>query len=1376
MQAKFPQPDADLNPLLEDVAGYLNFSSGTSDVKFLRHLSSIFRAIEIWTAGGTSTDEAPSTVAIFSHWVAATIDRLEATGGPFADVSQARAILGLLQDSLLPAYRQFHCDLLYHQHESNLWRPFFVGRATEALLQQGPPWDETERIISDTIGQLNDFVGYRPVPTLESRPDSQPYAHEFVRPIPLFIRGAGVASGPYERIVTRALEILQDTDPDILARAWFDLDQLEEIALDPRAYDFDHPVNRRPNYHFGQWDPHQISGSGYYTRFVLQQLALDALLSRCQNCPPNVRSDECLDEAAAVLAGTILMASGTSGNAPDCHDSTVTLSTLLPLIAAYRDDFYEQLLGRIEGQHGRRLQEEAQHQRQSFGGARQHLNRELARRRAVQLQRVHLAHLFARMGYPDAALEQVNSVRVAAARMICKIYCHLTSGHDAIDNGQLENTVEHLAKIEELIHRAVECGALVDPWNVVGFAANFSLFPAMENTLHDWRVDELIELVEQVLDLAARAWSEAAAVDNEPLEKQFSSFLSQLATWWDQFATYAIEDVRPLMAKEVEVSANLVSGALNAWHKAGAAAGDIAFWRMFVDQFDTSKSFQMVIEALLDHGDTVAARALMMQWVSQKDRTPLEDGDNSFRPLAFRWLAEVESRENQSQTKSPDESQWEEVARFFVCLEAGAEEYWQAPSLMLDATGQPRLGSFHDDPIPFGSPEDSPDSDSSDSDSPDSDSSDSDSLPEGIDDYQYEYEYDELDEEDEENELYSAAYEKMSFRGSTDDGFEGEVLDDSVEFDPLHTEWEYEADRLEQRLDFLITVARLWKHASITWGVSRLAQDDRESLFDGWLKQAASNYGQLVDLLENLHRHRFAQPSGSHESLVEFDRLRTIKEMLIQLIITTCVETCDAARLLLASRDAKPEEVTTLFGGPIDGKTVQLLRAVLAGDAAAARLHWEDFLDTLRKKSLLYVPHSRGGKPRKIVAARVLQQLLHDLLGWLPQLGMIRETCQLLEVAQQMEVDHPVGRGAVTEFDRLFESGYQAIVRSMVASAKQWEQPEASQKDSLRVDHMLTDALQQLTEQLLVRWLAHSHTLRLSVVEKFADEEMWQQFIKFVERYGGDLFTQKFLSLGNLRGILHQGVGVWLKKLMQDPEAVENIRLIEELDANGLDAKGLDDEVAEMLVIAFEAVVENYRVYLDYNTTTTQSDHGEMLYTLIDFLRVRAAYDRVAWKLKPVVWAHEILVRQGRIAAAEMWCRALVERTTEAADLHWESMQAIVNQYGMQLATVSDRLSERFVRPLVIDRLCSLVEPAMTTGHAHRGEAFAALEREIASLASEPSGAGLDLPDWLASLEDEVTEARSRMCHQSSSARLARRIGQVQLSWHDLMEQLGDLA
>ena len=124
----------------------------------------------------------------------------------------------------------------------------------------------------------------------------------------------------------------------------------------------------------------------------------------------------------------------------------------------------------------------------------------------------------------------------------------------------------------------------------------------------------------------------------------FSAALERLAAWWDKYATASVSGVKRLVGKEIEVSTNLVAGALAAWHKAGAAAGDVKFWRMFVDQFDSPKAFQLVVEALLERGDQVASMALMLQWVSQVDRTPLEDGDASFHPLALRWLRAVEEQ------------------------------------------------------------------------------------------------------------------------------------------------------------------------------------------------------------------------------------------------------------------------------------------------------------------------------------------------------------------------------------------------------------------------------------------------------------------------------------------------------------------------------------------------------------------------------------------------------------------------------------------------------------------------------------------------------------------------------------------------------------
>lgn len=1348
MKSSYPKPDTAQRALLEEVVGYLNFSSGTSDPQFLRNINTLFRAIE------PSCDDTSQPVCVFCGWLESRMNELPSEKPAFGDVGQARAVIGLLRDHLLKAYRDFHRDLLWHQSDRELWRPLYIGRAFEALLAQGGPWNETDRIIAGAIETLNDYLGYRPVAVLESERQMEPYSHERVRPIPLYIHDVGVAPGRYAALIERALAILRETDPEILHQAGFDPELVEELALDPRAYEFDHPASKRPNHHFGQWDLHRIDNRGNYRRFVLQQVSLDALLSRIDSLAgPDGKvvrvaataagtRDELLFEAAAVLAGTILMASGTTGSGPGIYSSDVALSTLLPQIAAYRDQFYEQLLSHTTGTHAEKLQAEAQRTRQPFGGARQFLNHELARLRASQMQHVHLAQLYARMGYPEAALDEAHTVRIASARMLCKIYCLLTAGHQAIDEHQLDPVAKFVPEIEDLLTRGIECGALVDPWNIVGFGGNYSLFPALENTVHDFRVDDLVELVEQILDLCARAWTEAAAIDDSAHEAVFSAALERFAAWWDKYATASVSDIKRLVGKETEVSTNLVAGALSAWHKAGAAAGDVKFWRMFVDQFDSPKAFQLVIEALLERGDQVASMALMLQWISQVDHTPLEDGDASFHPLALRWLWAVDERE-----RLTGEDQWPLVAKFFSHLEASADAYWHVPSFELH--GEPRDdGEF--DKVEDELEDDEDSEDAFDEDEP-------------------WREVDE-DEDDDEDNPYRNAWEDVVYRDSTDDGLDADVFDElgmGSEF-----ELEEEAQRLGSHLEFLTTVARLWRQVAIAWKIDPKTQPDRCDLFDSWCHQAVERYANLLRLIESVERYALAQPTGAHDSMVEYDRQRMIKDSLLEQIISTSVQTADAARLLCAA-SGKPAqcETETDHGLDICG-ALDVLRGVLTGDAEVARVAWPAFVEWLSAQELLYVPLARNGKPRRIVRARTCGQLIYDLLGWLPRLGMIRETCQLLDVAQAMETQHPVGTGAVTEYDRLFGCGYQAIVRSLVASAEDWDFDRtanpAAPISGRPSDAMLIEALEDLTESQLNRWLAHSKTLRLSVVERLADKDEWQAFVSFIGRYGKDLFTQKFLNPGNLRAILHQRTTVWLSNLEDDPD-FEDLRLVQELGTTVS-----HDDAAKWLTIAIEAIVENYREYRDYNTTTTHSDHGELLYTLIDFLRLRAAYDRVAWNLRPVVMAHEILVRQNRPTAADRWQQGLAERTAETADANLARFDELCREYGIRLPSIAERLGERFTRPLAIDRVRGLVAPAIDAVDRNNQAPFAALRQEIASLGHEPAGAGLDLPDWLEALEDEVTMVRCARRHRQPSDDILRRVEQVRLSWDDWQQQIGD--
>ena len=269
---------------LEEIAGYLNFSSGAEEPRFLANLNALFGLLEARPAKGGADDQAKShaepTWRALAGLIQAGLARLCGSSEAFRQLDQAEAVRRLVFDEVLPAYRRHHRDLLFHQTEEFLFQPFFIGRVCQAVLAGGGPWEESERVVSGALGRLNDFLGHRPVAVLETQQDLQPYAHERVRPIPLFVGGAGAAVGRYHDVVRGALSILESTDRALLERAWFDLGLLDELAMDPRAYDFDHPVNRRPNYHFGGWDPHHIDNRGCYRRFVVHQVTFDALLTR----------------------------------------------------------------------------------------------------------------------------------------------------------------------------------------------------------------------------------------------------------------------------------------------------------------------------------------------------------------------------------------------------------------------------------------------------------------------------------------------------------------------------------------------------------------------------------------------------------------------------------------------------------------------------------------------------------------------------------------------------------------------------------------------------------------------------------------------------------------------------------------------------------------------------------------------------------------------------------------------------------------------------------------------------------------------------------------------------------------------------------------
>jgi len=80
---------------------------------------------------------------------------------------------------------------------------------------------------------------------------------------------------------------------------------------------------------------------------------------------------------------------------------------------------------------------------------------------------------------------------------------------------------------------------------------------------------------------------------------------------------------------------------------------------------------------------------------------------------------------------------------------------------------------------------------------------------------------------------------------------------------------------------------------------------------------------------------------------------------------------------------------------------------------------------------------------------------------------------------------------------------------------------------------------------------------------------------------------------------LHQGVVSWLTSLQEEPRDDAPQKLLSDLESGA----ALED-AAEQLGLVLESIIENYGEYRDYNSTTTQSDRGELLYMLLDFLRL----------------------------------------------------------------------------------------------------------------------------------------------------------------------------
>jgi hypothetical protein len=205
-------------------------------------------------------------------------------------------------------------------------------------------------------------------------------------------------------------------------------------------------------------------------------------------------------------------------------------------------------------------------------------------------------------------------------------------------------------------------------------------------------------------------------------------------------------------------------------------------------------------------------------------------------------------------------------------------------------------------------------------------------------------------------------------------------------------------------------------------------------------------------------------------------------------------------------------------------------------------------------------------------------------------------------------------------------------------------------------------------------------------------------------------------------------------ELEQDP--LHPIALIEDIEEGRIDR----EEACDLLELVYETILDKLDRFVEYNTTTTQSDYGGMFYCLLDFLRVEASYDRDAWNLRPFQMAHQVLAEHGTVELAREWERTIAERTRRKAAGHVKRLRELEAAYSVRLPSVGDHIGERFVKVMAVHRMRSLIGRALQESHdgTDPPRCFLELRREIDDYLETTAGSAVDVPDWLARLDREI--------------------------------------
>lgn len=1308
------------SPPVEKILGYLNFSDGRPDPKWQSLVNEGFASIP-----GVSRP----WELLLDQW-SLELDRLIADGSAvFRDGSQAARALMVARQAI-PGYQAYHAELLGHCAESELFNSFFLVRVLESalrLIHSGGRREGAESagtLATQVVRDLNDFVGYRPVALLETRDTGEAYDHEKHRPVPVYVRGAGAAHGPAREAVERAIAFLEKTSPRLLREAGIELDQLEELAVDMRSYDHGHPANLRPNQVFGEWDPARVDLKGRYSRLVVRKLIMDAMGDWERTRGRETSPDEALSESAAVLCGTILMASGVSGGGPGAHDSTKRLGDLLPGIARYRDLFYRELQERMPSGHLDRLRAEEKLVRQPFGKVRQFLNGWMARNRALQVQQQAMATLYARLGLPGCSRREAGKITVLAPRFMSDMLAGMKLIRFEGEQGRIDAAVQRLPGIVQRLRLGIGCGALTDPWNVLGFQGMFPLSPAREDAARDTRLDDLLAIVERLFESMTLLWAESAAAGDEERVGFVSDRMRELAEWWDKFATHRVADVRFVKGARHLKAGRGVADALARWHQRGAAQADMVFWQKHVKSLRTAQTHALVVEALLRRDDLTGAQGLLVHWISLADKIGLEDGHHNFYRLAFQWMSKATGLGQEAPamgtaiTASPIPPAGLPMlgAMFSLKLEMPPPNPVRSrlpgkPGREDPALGRVRRVTHFLSQLVVNAGEML-------------------EVP-SAEDF-----FGESREEQCESERAEGKGYLPSFLADQEPGG---LADDPPPGDSPF-DLEEQVERMEKRLRFQAAHGRLMQDGARWLRGQELPGTSVDQLV-AWREESCHRSASLLKLAEELHGLGIPPPSTAEvDAFLQYERRRSLRESLTNEALSASLEQRMASLVLAVAVQAHGGEVRQISGDPgYFSQFVALGGAMFKGNKAEVRAALPDFANLFKAEPLLHTHLFQGGRPGNISRTRLAMQVIRALLGNLPRLGLFTDTLDLLRLSRRME-DRPGPDGpGVTEFVQYFSAGLQAIVEAVVHSSSGWNQTP-----------VLVPILNDLVAPFEALWVEHSKSGQLSAMEGIGGEKEYRALQKFVKEHGRELFHARFMTLANLRGILHRGTSTYLETLSRENDPLKPSRLAEKIQS----ASELKS-ASRRLEIILKTIVENYEEFKDYNTTTTLSDYGENLNVLIDFLVLKSGYERRAWELRPRMLVHEVLARQGRQDEARAWQASLEERTRTMAEDQLGRLAQLEEMHGVRLSTVRDKIEDRFIKNLGLDRLCALIRPVLDQSRAfalvrnaemeplasaeeQACPALGMLEAGLVPFMEKPAGVGRDVPEWIRKLELEL--------------------------------------